>query len=121
SAIHIKLGQPKLQLVHVAVIANLLGFRDGLQTGAEILVDIGRNVRVPPVSRSNDIGKNPGIANQFLVLSTTQHGNTKRDVGKGVEELGILDQGGALIKQILALVDAVFKDPPTDSDHQVKR
>ena len=45
----------------------------------------------------------------------------KRHLGEGVEQLGVLDQRGALVEQILPLVDAVLIDAAIDADHQVER
>ena len=69
-SVHVKLGPDKFQFVCVAVVSNLLCLWDCLESGCSVSRDERRCVAVPPVSIRNDIRKNPGVANKFLVGNT---------------------------------------------------
>ena len=51
-------------------------------------------------------GKDPAVADQFLVRDAGQHRDRKRDLRKGVEQLAVLNQRHAAVVQILPLIDA---------------
>ncbi len=67
------------------------------------------------------VGKDPRIANQFLIGHAGQHGDRKRHIGKRIEQFCVLDQRNATVIQVLALINAFGIDPAIDADHQVKR
>src|SRR5436309_14995047 len=67
AAVHVELGQDEFQLVSVAVIADLLYFGNCLKSSAEVLLDVGRNVGIPPMAVGDDVGKDPAIADQLLI------------------------------------------------------
>src|SRR5262249_40459577 len=118
--VHVVLGQGELQLVHVAVVADLFGLRHGLGAQAQVRLDQGWGVRLPPVAARDHVGENPAITGQLLVLVARQDRDAERHFGKGVEQLGVLDQRSALVEQILALVNALPVDAAVDADHQVE-
>ena len=48
--VHTKLRQREFQLVHIAVVANLLCAGNGFETAAAIQFDVSGNVGIPPVT-----------------------------------------------------------------------
>ena len=104
--VHRELRQGELQLVHVAVVADLLGPRHRLQPGGQVVLDVRRRVRVPPVAVGHDVGKDPGVAHQFLVRHARQHRDRERHLREGVEQLLILNQRDAAVVQVLPLIHA---------------
>ena len=73
------------------------------------------------MSVGHDVGKDPGVAGQFLIRHARQHGDGKRDLRKGVEQLSVLDQRNAAVVQVLSLKYARLIDASVDADHQIKR
>ena len=69
----------------------------------------------------DDVGKDPGIAGQFLVGHAGQHRDGKRHLRKCVEQLPVLDQRDAAVVQVLPLIDARGVDAAVHTDHQVER
>ena len=70
--VHVELGQGEFQLVHVAVVADLLVARYGFQAGGGVLLNVGRDIGIPPVAVRVDVGKNPGVTDQFLIRDARQ-------------------------------------------------
>ena len=87
AAVHAEFRQGELELVHVAVIADLLGLRHGLQPAAAIELDVSRSVRIPPMAVGHHVGKDPTVADQLLVarLASTEIGNVT--LGKALNSL----------------------------------
>src|SRR5439155_20275982 len=121
TAIHIELGQHEFELVSIAVIADLLDLRNRLKPSPKVLLDVGRDVGIPPMAVGDDVGENPAVAGQLLVLAATQDGDAKSHYGNSVEKRGVLNQGSPLVEQILPLMNAVLIDSAVDADHQVER
>src|SRR5687768_15577526 len=65
--VHPELGQHEFELVRIAVVADLLGLRNGLESCGRIMLDIRGRVRVPPMAIRDDVRKDPSVAHQFLV------------------------------------------------------
>ena len=121
SAIHAKFRQCEFQFVHVAVVADLFRFRHGLQPTAAVLLNEGRDIRVPPVAVRDDVREYPRVADQFLIACLCEDRDRKRDLRKRVKELAVEDQRGSFVEQVLPLENAGLVHPPVDTDHQVKR
>src|SRR5216683_4367049 len=97
AAVHIELGQDKFQLVSIAVITDLLDLRNRLKPSPKVLLDVGGDIGIPPMAVGDDVGENPAVADQLLVLAATQDGDAKSHFGKSVEEGGVLNQGSPLV------------------------
>jgi hypothetical protein len=64
--VHGELGQGEFELVHVAVVTDLLGSRDGFHPGRAIVLNERRRIRVPPMAVGDDVRKDPSVTGKVL-------------------------------------------------------
>ena len=119
-AVHSKLRQREFEFVHVTIVTDIFRLGHCLKTSTAVEFDVGRDIRIPPVSVHDNVGENPTVADQLLIADLGQHRNRKGHLWEGIEEFPIQNQRCAMVEQILSLEYAVLVDTPVNADHQIK-
>ena len=89
SFVHAEFRKDELEFVSVAVVTDQLGRWNRFHAVGQVSINDARCVAVPPMSERDHVGKDPGVANQFLIGDARKYGNGEVDRREGIEEMAV--------------------------------